>query len=124
MVVHVKMLEHMYSCFNARDIDGVLIQLTDDVAWANGMEGGYVHGRESVREYWTRQWEMINPHVEPVSFHHSPDGAVTVTVRQTILNLDGKALPEQAQGLKNKTVSHVFRFRMGKVAQFDIADNA
>ena len=49
----VKLLEGMYDRFNARDIDGVLIALTDDVAWANGMDGGHVHGREAVREYWT-----------------------------------------------------------------------
>jgi hypothetical protein len=32
------------------------------------MEGGYVHGREGVREYWTRQWAIVGPHVEPLSF--------------------------------------------------------
>ena len=51
----VKVLERIYDRFNARDIDGVLTVLTDDVAWANGMDGGHVHGREAVREYWTRQ---------------------------------------------------------------------
>ena len=50
----VKVLERIYDRFNARDIDGVLTALTDDVAWANGMDGGHVHGREAVREYWTR----------------------------------------------------------------------
>ena len=34
----------------------MLAVLADDVAWANGMDGGHVHGREAVREYWTRQW--------------------------------------------------------------------
>ena len=46
----VKVLERIYDRFNARDIDGVLTVLTDDVAWANGMDGGHVHGREAVRE--------------------------------------------------------------------------
>ena len=45
----VKVLERIYDRFNARDIDGVLPVLTDDVAWANGMDGGHVHGREAVR---------------------------------------------------------------------------
>ena len=60
----VELLKRIYDRFNARDIDGVLAVLADDVAWANGMEGGHVHGREAVREYWTRQWTMISPHVE------------------------------------------------------------
>ena len=25
-----------------------------DVIWANGMEGGHVHGRDQVRSYWTQ----------------------------------------------------------------------
>jgi hypothetical protein len=64
----VELLKRIYERFNARDIDGVLTALADDVAWANGMDGGHVHGREAVREYWTRQWSMVSPHVEPVGF--------------------------------------------------------
>ena len=59
----VKILERLYDRFNARDIDGVLTALTDDVAWANGMDGGHVHGREAIRAYWTRQWAMVSPTV-------------------------------------------------------------
>ena len=32
----------------------------------NGMDGGHVLWPEAVREYWTRQWAMVSPHVEPV----------------------------------------------------------
>jgi hypothetical protein len=42
----VRILERIYDRFNARDIDGVLTALTEDVAWANGMDGGHVHGPE------------------------------------------------------------------------------
>jgi hypothetical protein len=34
----------------------------------------HVHGREGVRSYWTRQWAMIDPHVEPVEFSKGPQG--------------------------------------------------
>jgi ketosteroid isomerase-like protein len=47
----VELLKRIYDRFNARDIDCVLTGLTDDVVWANGMDGGYVHGREAVRKY-------------------------------------------------------------------------
>ena len=57
METPIEVLRHMYASFNARDIDGVLAQLADDVTWANGMEGGYVQGHEAVGEYWTRQWK-------------------------------------------------------------------
>ncbi|MDB5502650.1 MAG: nuclear transport factor 2 family protein [Tardiphaga sp.] len=118
----IQLVERLYDRFNARDIDGVLAALTDDVAWANGMDGGHVQGREAIRDYWTRQWAMVSPHVEPVGFRRSADGAVVAEVRQTIRDLEGNPLQGQTHGLKDKTVGHVFRFRGGKVARFDIQD--
>ena len=79
----VEVLRRVYDRFNARDIDGVLAVLADDVVWANGMDGGHVHGREAVREYWTRQWAMVSPHVEPVDFAKAADGSIVAEVRQT-----------------------------------------
>ncbi len=121
---NVKVLERIYDRFNARDIDGVLAMLNDDVVWANGMDGGHVHGHEAVREYWTRQWALVSPHVEPVGFHHNADGTITAEVRQSIRDLQGKPLQGQVHGLKEKMVGHAFRFRAGKVARFDIEDAA
>ena len=118
----VNTLERIYERFNERDIDGVLAALTDDVAWANGMDGGHVHGREAVRAYWTRQWAMISPHVEPVGFKRTADGAIVAEVRQSIRDLEGRPLEGQTHGLEDKTVGHVFRFEGGKVARFDIED--
>jgi ketosteroid isomerase-like protein len=54
-----ELLSSAYAAFNTRDIDGALSAMQPDVAWANGMEGGIVHGSEGVRAYWTRQWQMI-----------------------------------------------------------------
>ena len=88
------------------------------------MDGGHVHGREAVREYWTRQWTMVSPHVEPMSFHRTADGAIIAKVRQSVRDLEGKPLQGQTHGLKDKVVGHVFRLREGKVARFDIQDAA
>jgi SnoaL-like domain len=119
----VELLKRVYDRFNARDIDGVLTALTDDVAWANGMDGGHVHGREAVRAYWTRQWTLVSPHVEPV-------GLIELRTARSSQRpasqsaLEGKPLQGQTHGLKDKTVGHVFRLREGKVARFDIEDAA
>ena len=120
----VELLKRIYDRFNARDIDGVLAVLADDVVWANGMDGGHVHGHDALREYWTRQWSMVSPHVEPVSFRRTADGAIIAEVQQTVRDLEGKPLQGQTHGLKDKTVGHVFRLRKGKVARFDIQDAA
>lgn len=124
MDADVELLERIYERFNARDIDGVLAVLAEDVAWANGMEGGHVHGREAVRAYWTRQWALVSPHVEPVSFHRAADGAIVAEVRQTVRDLEGRPLQGQTHGLKDKTVGHVFRLREGRVVRFDIRETA
>jgi hypothetical protein len=122
MANHIEILKCIYDRFNARDIDGVLAVLADDVAWANGMDGGHVHGLEAVREYWTRQWTIVSPHVEPVSFDKATDGSVVVKVQQSVRDLEGRPLQEQTHGLQDKVVGHVFCFRQGKVTRFDIQD--
>lgn len=118
----IDIIKGLYERFNARDIDGVLVALADDVAWANGMDGGHVHGHAGVREYWTRQWSMIDPHVEPVGFSRTADGAVVAEVLQTIRDLEGRPLQGQDHGLKDKTVGHIFTLRDGKVERFDIQE--
>ena len=118
----VEMIKRIYASFNARDIDAVLAVLSDDVAWANGMDGGHVHGREAVRDYWTRQWAVISPHVEPVAFEETEDGAVAVEVIQSVFDLDGRPLEGQTHGLKDRTVTHIFRMEGDKIVRFDIGD--
>jgi limonene-1,2-epoxide hydrolase len=109
-------LQHLYERFNARDIEAVLAILHSDVMWANGMEGGHVHGHDGVRTYWTRQWAMINPRVEPTGFSAGADGAFNVRVHQTVRDLDGKLLSD-------KTVVHIFRIEDGLIRRFDIGSS-
>lgn len=118
----VQIIQTIYERFNARDIDGVLAALADNVAWANGMYGGHVHGHEGVREYWTRQWAMVNPHVAPVAFRQVEDGVITVEVIQTVFDLDGQPLTGQTHGLKDKTVTHIFRMNNDKITHFDLGE--
>lgn len=118
----IEVLKRMYDRFNARDINGVLAVVADDVAWTNVMDGGHVHGREAVREYWTRQWTIVSPHVEPVSFDKVANSSIVVKVQQAVRDLEGKPLHDQTHGLKDKTVEHIFRFQEGKVTHFDIRD--
>lgn len=75
-------------------------------------------------EYWTRQWTIVSPHAEPVSFHRTGDGTIIAEVRQSVRDLEGKPLDGQIHGLKDKTVGHVFRLLEGTVVRFDIQDAA
>lgn len=108
-------LKHIYDRFNARDMETVLAAMHENVMWANGMEGGHVHGRDGVRSYWTRQWAMVDPRVEPVSFSQGPEGKVIVEVHQVVHDLSGNLLQDQMVG-------HIFRIEDGLIRRFDIRD--
>jgi nuclear transport factor 2 (NTF2) superfamily protein len=109
----VEFLKRVYDRFNARDMDTVLAAIDEDVVWANGMEGGHVYGRDGVRDYWTRQWAMIAPRVEPAEFSTGPEGEVIVEVHQVVHDLAGNLLAD-------KMVGHIFRIENGLVKRFDI----
>jgi nuclear transport factor 2 (NTF2) superfamily protein len=109
----VEFLKHVYNRFNARDMETVLASLHQDVMWANGMEGGHVYGRDAVRSYWTRQWAMVDPHVEPVEFSKGPQNEVIVEVHQVVHDLNGGLLVDQMVG-------HIFTIENGLIHRFDI----
>jgi hypothetical protein len=108
-----KLLREMYARFNAREMEAVLAAMHDDVVWANGMEGGHVHGREGVREYWTRQWAIVDPHVDPVSVAQAEDGSFVVEVHQVVHDKEGRLLAD-------RMVGHIFRIEEGSIRRFDI----
>ncbi len=110
-----ELLTQAYAAFNARDIDGVLALMTPDVDWPNGWEGGWVHGQPAVLDYWTRQWQAIDPRVEPVRFTTAPDGRVVVDVHQVVKDLTGKVLSDQV-------IEHVYTIRDGLVAAMEIRE--
>ena len=81
--------------------------------WPNGLEGGRVHGRAAVREYWRRQWELIDPRVEPRGFSTEADGRVAVDVRQVVHDRAGVLL-------KDEMVQHVYRIDDGLVRSMEL----
>jgi hypothetical protein len=89
------LLQSAYDAFNERDLDFLLLLLHPDVDWANGMEGGRVRGHAGVREYWTRQWDLIDPVVKPLRFELLPDGRILAHVRQVVRDLDGNVILDQ-----------------------------
>ena len=111
----VEFLRRVYALFNARDIENVLAAMHPDVVWANGMEGGHVHGRDEVRSYWKRQWAIIDPHVEPVEISPNGEGEVVVKVHQVVRDPKGNLLAD-------RVVIHVFQIKNGLIQRFDIRD--
>ncbi|HEY6488002.1 MAG: nuclear transport factor 2 family protein [Terracidiphilus sp.] len=107
------LLRAAYDDFNTRRIDAVLARLHPEVEWANGMEGGHVHGRDGVRAYWTRQWKILDPRVNPVAIVRDDNGRWIVEVHQVVRDLQGKILVDTI-------VHHVYRLANGLIERMDI----
>ncbi|MGH6892910.1 MAG: nuclear transport factor 2 family protein [Dongiaceae bacterium] len=107
------LIGRIYTAFNAHDIDRALTAMSADVDWPNAIEGGYLHGQEAVRDYWTRQWNSIDPHVDPVHLAKDNLGRTVVTVHQVVRNLTGIVL-------KDELVQHVYDFEDGLIRAMEI----
>jgi hypothetical protein len=111
----IALLKRTYAAFNARDLNGTLANMKADVIWPNGMEGGVVHGHAGVRAYWTRQWGMVDPHVEPKTFDLDDSGRVAVGVHQVVRDPTGKVLMD-------RMVVHAYRIEDGLIQSMDIRE--
>jgi ketosteroid isomerase-like protein len=109
----VSLIQRAYAAFNSRDIDAALDCMQPDVEWPNGMEGGTVHGHEGVRAYWTRQWGLLNPHVDPVKFNLDHKGRVVVSVHQVVRDLSGTTILD-------RTVEHIYALEGGLIRCMEI----
>jgi hypothetical protein len=110
-------LVELYRAFNARDVDAVLTAMAPSVRWPNAWEGGWLTGHDEIRAYWRRQWQELDPTVEPVSFQVQPDGRVAVRVHQVVRTLDGAPLH---QG----DVLHIYRFDGEQIVEMVIEETA
>jgi serine/threonine protein kinase len=106
-------LERLYDRFNARDMEAALATMHTDIMWANGLEGGHVCGHDGVRDYWTRQWEMMDSRAEPIGFSIGEDGRACVEVHVTARDLNANVLFDEKAG-------HVFQIEDGLIRRFDI----
>lgn len=110
-----ELIREAYRAFNARDLDAALATMQANVEWPNGMEGGTVHGHDGVREYWSRQWGMIDPHVDPVKLNADGSGRVVVSVHQVVRELNGKIILD-------RMVEHIYSFEENLIRSMEIRE--
>ena len=112
---HEQFLQNLYAAFNRREIEPIISVMRPDVKWANGLEGGFVYGRDAVREYWTEQFESIQPRLEALKFEADEDDRNVVTVHQVIRDLQGNVLADM-------TVRQIFTIEDGLISLYEIGD--
>jgi len=113
VAAEIEMLQKMYAAFNRRDFEGVLAKMQDNVDWPNRWEGGRVVGKAAVRDYWKRQFEVLDSVVEPKQFTREADGRVAIDVHQVVCDKSGKLVVDQM-------VQHVYEFRDGLIQSMEI----
>jgi len=106
-------INQIYDAFNGRDIDAVLAHFHTAVTWPNGWEGGYVHGHNEVRDYWTRQWKELTPVVTPVKLSIINELTIEVSVHQLVKNLNGNVVADDI-------VKHTYSFDHGLIIKMEI----
>jgi ketosteroid isomerase-like protein len=109
----IELLQRIYAAFNRREFEIVLAAMVDDVDWPNGMEGGRVLGKDAVRAYWKRQFEVLDSRVEPQGFTSEADDRIAVGVHQIVHDKAGKLVADQM-------VQHVYEIRDGLIRRMEI----
>lgn len=108
-------LQNLYDAFNNREIETIISFMRPDVKWANGVEGGFVYGRDAVREYWTNQFKDIQPQLETLKFETDENNRNVVTVHQVIKDLQGNLLADT-------TVHQIFTIEDGLIILYEIGE--
>jgi len=113
MPTPTELIHQAYAAFNARDIPTVLQTLHPQVRWARAWEGDYATGHAEVQAYWQRQWQELDPHVEPTAIRERADGRLEVAVHQVVHD-------KQGQLLFDGPVKHLYTLQDGLLSQMDI----
>jgi hypothetical protein len=108
-------LQNLYDAFNKREIETIISLMRSDVKWANGLEGGFVYGRDAVREYWTNQFKDIQPELETLKFETDEKNREVVTVHQIIKDLQGNVLADMM-------VQQIFTIEDGLISLYEIGE--
>ena len=108
-------LQNLYDAFNNGEIETIISVMHPDVKWANGVEGGFVYGRDAVREYWTNQYKVIQVQLETLKFETDENNRNVVTVHQIIKDLQGNLLADA-------TIQQIFNIESGLIGLYEIGE--
>lgn len=108
-------LQYLYEAFNKGEIETIISVMHPDVKWANGVEGGFVYGRDAVREYWTNQYKVIQVQLETLKFETDENNRNIVTVHQIVRDLQGNLLADA-------TIQQIFTIENNLISLYEIGE--
>lgn len=111
-----KAVREAYEAVNRGDIEAALALMSPDIDWPNTIEGGRERGRDAVRAYWTRLFQVLIPRFEPFCVQAADDGRIVVHARM--------AFSESRSGkpLAHQHVCHVLTWKGSLIARMDASE--
>jgi ketosteroid isomerase-like protein len=110
---HAGVVRRAYDAFNSRDIDAAVKLMAEDVVWPDVTDGGFVHGRDEVREHWREQFDAVDPRVELVGIEALGDGRLRASVRQVVRSSQGDPVSDER-------LNHVYTIGDGRIERMEI----
>lgn len=107
------LVRRAYSAFNHREIEAGIALMDPEVDWPNVPEGGFVHGRDQLREHWRKQFSQVDPHIEIGRIDEKADGRVEAQVRQIVRKLDGTKVSDDR-------LLHVFTIANERIKRMEV----
>jgi ketosteroid isomerase-like protein len=111
---HESLVRRAYRAFNDRDVEGGVALMDPSVEWPNVPEGGFVHGRDEVKEHWRAQFGEVDPWIEVGDIQDTGDGRVEAHVRQVVRSLDGEELSDDR-------LVHIFTIAGDRIVRMEVA---
>ncbi|MGF2037359.1 MAG: nuclear transport factor 2 family protein [Nostoc sp. CmiVER01] len=108
-------LQNLYEAFNKGELETIISVMHPEVKWANGVSGGFVYGRDAVREYWTNQYKVIQVQLETLKFETDENNRNVVTVHQIVRDL-------QSNLLADATIKQIFTIEDGLISLYEIGE--
>lgn len=115
MSTNQQFLLSLYEAFNFGEIETIISVMHPDVKWANGVEGGFVYGRDAVREYWNNQYKVIQVQLETLKFETDENNRNVVTVHQIVRDLQGNLLADA-------TIQQIFTIENSLISLYEIGE--
>ena len=108
------LLKKAYYALNTRNIEAALAVIHPNVTWSNGLTGGYINGREELRDYWSKQWSIVDSDVEPLEISVDGPGKLVANVRHVVRDLHENIIEDE-------TLQHTYLFEDNLIKQMDIS---
>jgi len=84
-----RLLVEVYDAFNARDLEGLSRAFHADVEWPDLLDGGALHGRQTVVDYFRRQFALMRADARIIDITPLGEDQAIVHVQYAVRDAQG-----------------------------------